>query len=205
MSAMAEAAASASSRASASSKRSWAVVVWRWRWRCGGGGGAVGGGGGLQLTFDSIEQGSSFAEAVRRAVGEAGLDLDEASRGSLPIQGEGDQGPVEMGYADADAYLTTQMSVLHWDATLGAFADVGLAGAGDGDDLIKSLVGKCGDTKVQKTVHIPLEAIKARQEAGEQVKFSEFCPKEHPEFLYPIGDGRGGYEMVETNVLYWEG
>ena len=131
---------------------------------------------------------------------EAGLDLDEASRGSLPIQGEGDQGPVEMGYADADAYLTTQMSVLHWDATLGAFADVGLAGAGDGDDLIKSLVGKCGDTKVQKTVHIPLEAIKARQEAGEQVKFSEFCPKEHPEFLYPIGDGRGGYEMVETYI-----
>ena len=131
---------------------------------------------------------------------EEGLLLDPPSRGSLPIQGEDGQGAVEMDYADASSYLVAKMSELHWDEDLGAFADVGMIGSGGEDDLVQSLVGKCGNNKVQKTVHIPLEAVKARQEAGKQVQFSEFCPKEHPEFLYPLSDGRGGYEMVETYV-----
>jgi mannosyl-oligosaccharide glucosidase len=93
-------------------------------------------------------------------------------------------------YEAAHAHQLEALLLLHWNEKLQAFNDWGLqASAGE---FVEHVVVKCGTPDGSASVEHDVPASELQQ-GGAGPK----CPRKHPRFLFPLGDGAGGLQMRE--------
>lgn len=96
-------------------------------------------------------------------------------------------------YQEQYEFLLQRLDELHWSAEHKGFFDVGENN--EDATFSKELIFRCSNPQDQSTTDISV-AIEILQKGK-----SDFCPASHPKPLYPLGDGNGGYRMVERFVM----
>lgn len=97
-------------------------------------------------------------------------------------------------YKNHHEYLLQRLEELHWSAEHKGFFDVGLNN--EESYFTQEVVFRCSSPTDQSNtidVQVPVEVLQQRR--------TDFCPASHPKPLYPLGDGRGKYQMVERMVV----
>jgi mannosyl-oligosaccharide glucosidase len=146
--------------------------------------------------------------------------LSDEPEGAGVGAGAGAGAERSMSYQEATAYLRRRLFELHWfsnssssdssgsggdGAHGGRFADVGLAGTGD--RIAPHLAVQCSSSggRDMRAGYMPTEQVmrlhKEASARGAQADLSSACPPSHPQFLYPLGDGRGGYLIRDRYML----
>ena len=88
-------------------------------------------------------------------------------------------------FANLEKTLISSLDELHWDARRQKYADYG-EHCNDGT-YEPHIVVKCGSIDGRQIEHT-IDKRKFRQGRG-----AKPCPPEFPDFLFPLGDGKGGY------------
>lgn len=96
-------------------------------------------------------------------------------------------------YKNHHEYLLQRLEELHWSAEHKGFFDVGL-NTEDGY-FTQEVLFRCSNPSDQSTmdVQVPVQFVKERR--------ADFCPASHPKAMFPLGDGRGNYKIVERLVM----
>jgi len=135
---------------------------------------------------------------MTKATGVMALVETTLSEQGYPLSVEAAALAAQAKYAEQHAFLLKRLEELHWSAKHRGYFDVGIHS--DDSHFQQELTFRCGvDTtstpsKARSTmdVAVPLEVLRSRR--------TDFCPASHPQPLHALGDGRGGYHVVERFV-----
>jgi mannosyl-oligosaccharide glucosidase len=87
-------------------------------------------------------------------------------------------------YRSLSNHFVRRLDSLHWSKVHESYLDIGVH---DNNGVIKTeVVIRCLNPKDKSVVdsHVPIESIQ---------RMRSYCPSSHSQFLYPLGDGSGGY------------
>lgn len=96
-------------------------------------------------------------------------------------------------YERKHKYLLDRLNALHWSEQFRGYYDVGLNS--ENSSFAVEIFFKCAHPATQAAIEVsvPLEVAKSG---------SGICPSSHPQVMFPIGDGNGGYKHKEVLVMH---
>lgn len=92
-------------------------------------------------------------------------------------------------------HLITRLDPLHWSDEYKSYLDYGLDSSNS--EIVKQIAFRCQNPRdgASKDVLIPVEKASKIKDPN------EICPSSHSKYLFPLGDGNGGYLYSELVLM----